>query len=188
VLWLEPRAPGGEYALTVRDAFGRFAPQTRKFVVHSYSRHRLAKTLDFSRSSYGPGDTVLATCRATRAEGGPLPECPVRATLTVDGRAFQPDGRPGERPFAGRTDADGTVLVRFKLPRQIERGQASLTVTFDDGGPESLTRTVPVVLKKLEVEFFPEGGDLVAGLPARVYFQVRTPLGKPADLVARLLE
>ena len=34
----------------------------------------------------------------------------------------------------------------------------------------------------------PEGGDLVAGLPNRVYFQARTTLGKPADLKGRVLE
>ena len=44
------------------------------------------------------------------------------------------------------------------------------------------------MLKKLNVEFYPEGGDLVAGLKNRVYFSVRTTLGKPADLKGRLLE
>ena len=59
---------------------------------------------------------------------------------------------------------------------------------FADGGPETIIRPLPIVLKKLNVEFFPEGGDLAADLPNRVYFQVRTPLGKPADLKGRLLE
>jgi hypothetical protein len=77
--------------------------------------------------------------------------------------------------------------VRFKLPDQIEKGQATLSVKFDPF-VETLPRTIPIVLHKLQVEFFPEGGDLVAGLPNRVYFQVRTPLGKPADLRGILLE
>ena len=49
-------------------------------------------------------------------------------------------------------------------------------------------RPIPLVLKKLLVEFFPEGGDLVAGLENRVYFEVRTPLDRPADLKGHLLE
>jgi hypothetical protein len=40
----------------------------------------------------------------------------------------------------------------------------------------------------LRVDFFPEGGDLVAGLPNRVYFRVRTPRGEPAPLSGRLLD
>src|SRR5205814_3477503 len=37
-------------------------------------------------------------------------------------------------------------------------------------------------LKKLQVAFFPEGGNLVAGVPNRVYFQARTMLDRPAEL------
>ena len=79
-------------------------------------------------------------------------------------------------------------MVRFKLPAAIERGEASLGVKFLGGAVETITRPLPIVLKKLNVEFYPEGGDLAADLPNRVYFQVRTPLGKPADLKGRLFE
>lgn len=42
--------------------------------------------------------------------------------------------------------------------------------------------------KKLLVEFYPEGGDLVANVPNRVYFQARTPLDKPAHLEGTLVD
>ena len=34
-------------------------------------------------------------------------------------------------------------------------------------------RPIPLVTKNLNVEFFPEGGELIDGVPGRVYFQVR---------------
>ena len=38
-----------------------------------------------------------------------------------------------------------------------------VTVQFTDGANlETLVKPIPIVLKKLDVEFFPEGGDLVA--------------------------
>ena len=46
------------------------------------------------------------------------------------------------------------------------------------GVVETIVRPIPIVLNKLQVEFFPEGGDLVAGVVNRVYFQALTPLGK----------
>ena len=49
-------------------------------------------------------------------------------------------------------------------------------------------RAIPIVLKKLQVDFFPEGGDLVAGVPNRVYFQARTTLDKPAELKGRIVD
>src|SRR5260370_41460498 len=82
-----------------------------------------------------------------------------------------------------RTDALGGVRVSFRLPATIVRGNATLSVQFSDGAHvETISKPIPVVLKKLFVEFYPEGGDLIAGLPNRVYFQARTPLDKPAEL------
>src|SRR5207244_3852575 len=148
-----------------------------------YQKPQLDKELDYSRKTYGPGDEVLARCKATRAGAGAVANAPVEVTVQIDGKTYGADGRESDKPIAFRTDAQGAVNVRFKLPAQIERGQASLSVLFRAGGAaETLVKPLPIVLKKLKVEFFPEGGDLVAGLPNRVYFQVRTPLGKPADL------
>src|SRR5208283_227405 len=79
--------------------------------------------------------------------------------------------------------------VRFKLPSQIARGEGALAVQFTDGANvETIVRPIPIIVKKLQVEFFPEGGDLVAGVPNRVYFQVRTTLNKPAELTGRLVD
>ena len=51
---------------------------------------------------------------------------------------------------------------------------ASLNLTFTDGGRvETLVKPIPIVLKKYAIDFYPEGGDFVAGVPNRVYFQVR---------------
>ena len=70
------------------------------------------------------------------------------------------------------SDAEGNAAVTFSLPRAIQRGDGLLTVLVDDGG---------VTLHDLQLALYPEGGDLVAGLPGRVYFAAKTPLDKPAD-------
>src|SRR5262249_20590649 len=78
---------------------------------------------------------------------------------------------------------------RFELPKQIEDGKASVSITFgDNAATETIQKPVPVVIKKLFVEFFPEGGDLIAGVPNRVYFQAKNNLDKPAELRGRLLD
>ncbi len=182
-------APGGEYVLEVSERSNRFPPQQRKFVVNNYQKPRLNKELDFNRKSYGVGEEVQALCKASRADGGPVKERPVEVMVQIDGKTYDARGQASNQPFRLRTDADGKVTVRFRLPGRIEKGQASLAVRFDDGGnTDTLVRTIPIVVKSLQVEFFPEGGDLVANLPNRVYFQARTPLGKPADVKGQLLE
>ena len=79
--------------------------------------------------------------------------------------------------------------MQFQLPREIGKGDVSVSVKFNDGGSiDTIVRPVPVVVNKLEVEFFPEGGDMIAGVPNRVYFQSRTTLGKPAEIKGRIVD
>jgi hypothetical protein len=185
---LDPGAPGGEYKLTISEAQNRFLPQERKFLVNQYEKPRLNKELEFTRKSYGPGDEVVAACKAAKVEGGtPVAFRPVSATILVDGKTYGADGNEGGS-LALKTDGVGGVQIKFKLPARIERGSASLSVTFNEGSVETLVRPIPIVLKKLQVEFFPEGGDLVAGVPNRVYFQARTTLDKPAELKGRIVD
>jgi hypothetical protein len=175
-------AAGGEYTLLVRDAQNRCPEERRKFLVNQYQAARLNKELEWTKKSYGPGETVVANCKVTRAEGGPVADQPVSASAVVDGQVVAAEP-------AGRTDAQGNVRVRLTLPPTMERGEASLSVQFTDGGSvETLAKPIPVVLKKLFIDFYPEGGYLVAGVPNRVYFQARTTLGKPADLRGRVID
>jgi hypothetical protein len=174
-------APGGEYTLHVSDDANRFPAEKRKFIVNVYQVPRLNTELVFTRKSYGPGDEIETHGKVSRVEGGaPVANQPVDATLQVDGHSFA-------KPV--RTDGTGQVTVKFKLPERLDRGEGSLTLVFTDRGiPEQIVRPVPIVVKKLLVDFYPEGGDLIAGVPNRVYFQVHSPLGKPAELRGRIVD
>lgn len=186
---LDANGPGGEYTLIVREANQRFPEQRRKFLVNKYERPKLNKELDFSRKSYGPGEEVTARCKATHLDGRPLKNCRVLAAVVIDNKQYGSHGEEKAEAFALQTDNEGLANIRFHLPKTIERGLGTLAVTFDDPAmPDTIVRPIPIVLKKLDIDFCPEGGDLVAGLRNRVYFQVRSTLGKPAELRGQLLE
>lgn len=192
---LPPGAAGGEYKL---DLFEVESPggkevllETRKFIVNQYVPDIFEKKLEFDGKSYGAGDVVQARIEVSRTAGGPMKDARAHVVASVDGQTFHE--LKGER-FAIAADKVGTkavLNVRFKLPADIfERApqknappNATLSVTVRDGSDaENILRPIPLVTKTLSVEFFPEGGEMVEGVPGRVYFQVRTPLGKPADL------
>ncbi len=186
---IDPTAPGGEYILTLKDQTGRFPDQVRKFIVNRYQKSNINKELDFNRRSYGPGDDVVANCKAVSADGKPLSSKPVLASINLDGVQLGVDGNPNPDQVRFQTDTLGRVALKFRLPAVIQKGQASISVVFDDGGnTETLVKPVPIVVNKLDMEFFPEGGDLIQGLKSRIYFQAKTPLGKPADVVASVFE
>jgi hypothetical protein len=165
-------APGGRWTLRATLATGEV--DERPFVVSSYEAPRIHKTLDFVREAYGPGERVEALVELTAADGTPLAGREVRGMLQVDGATVV------ESTFT--TDATGAVLVAGDLPATLASGDGLLTVLVDDGGvTESISRSVPIVLADLRLTFFPEGGDLVTGLPGRVYFEAQDRHGEPAD-------
>ena len=62
-------------------------------------------------------------------------------------------------------------------------------MTVHDGGVvETASKTIPILLQTVDLKMYPEGGDLVAGLPNRVYFEAFTPAKKPADLAGVILD
>ncbi|MHA7630471.1 MG2 domain-containing protein [Corallococcus sp. M7] len=173
--------PGGEYTLRVTYPWTGAAPAERKFDVRAYRAPRLKSQIEFLREGYGPGDTVTATLDVKRAEGGVPEGAKVTANALVDGATV------AQVPCT--VDAKGRCTVRFPLPAAMERGEGTLAFTIEDGGVvESAAKTIPILLQTLDLALYPEGGDLVAGLASRVYFEARTPARKPADLVGQVVE
>jgi hypothetical protein len=170
--------PGGEYVLAAVEpgddptAKGTTVA-TRRLIVHRYTPDALQKTLEFDARTYGPGDPVRATVTVTD-QGKPLAGVAVSAALV--GEAF-------DTPPAVRTDAAGKAVLRFQLPPKPDLSNVSLSVEVrHNGKAETLVRRVPLATAKLKLEFFPEGGDLVEGVPCRVYFRAETAFGTPADV------
>ncbi len=167
--------PGGQYTVKVRYPFEGFAPAERKFDVRAYRAPRLKSQIVFLRDGYGPGDEVAASLHTERAEGGIPAGAKVSAVARVDAAEVANQ--------AASIDAKGNCEVRFRLPEQIARGEGTLAFVIEDGGAvETAAKTIPILLQTVDLAVYPEGGDLVAGLPARVYLQARTPAQKPADI------
>jgi len=167
--------PGGEYTVRVSNPFTGDAPAVRKFDIRAYRAPRLKSQIAFVRDGYGPGDTVAANLHVDRAEGGVPAGARVSVTALVDGK----DAWKGETTV----DAAGNASASFKLPSDIARGEGTLAMVIQDGGTvETASKTIPILLQTLDLEIYPEGGDIVAGLPNRIYVEGRTPAQKPADM------
>src|SRR6267142_6059938 len=164
---------GGEY--TVRIFHPSAAPAERKFDIRAYRAPRLKNQIVFVRDGYGPGDTVAATLHVERAEGG----IPAGARVSVSARV------DGAETWRGETtvDSSGNAGATFKLPTAIARGEGVIAMVIQDGGTvETASKTIPILLQTMDLAIYPEGGDLIAGLPNRVYVEGRTPAQKPADM------
>ncbi|MBI4510742.1 MAG: hypothetical protein HY698_13995 [Deltaproteobacteria bacterium] len=176
---LPDEAQGGEYVLKLVGDDG--TTDKRPVIIASYEAPRLKKTLEFVRKAHGPGDQVLAAVQVSRATGEPFAKRPLVAVAIVD------DAEVARTQVT--TDDTGNGIVKFTLPTSMARGDGLLTVMADDGGvTESIQKRIPIVLKTLDLSLFPEGGDLVKGIPGRVYFEAKNTIGKPADVEGRVVD
>ncbi len=179
--WVVPEGTaGGEFTVSAQGSWGQ-SPGERKFDVRVYRAPRLKSQITFARDGFGPGDTLVATLETTRAEGG----VPTGARITAVARVDQAD--VGRAPCT--LDEKGRCTVSMKLPATIERGEGTLAFTIEDGGVvETASKTIPLLVQSFDIALFAEGGELVAGLPARVYVEGRTLSKKPADIAGVVVD
>ncbi len=169
---LPTTAAGGTYKLVAKSLDGFFPDEEREVQVRAYRVPQFKKEIEFRRRSYGPGETVEAEFKAELATGGPLANVSAQVTAVVDGDVIHEQ--------ATTTAADGTLVATFNLPEFVRDGTGRLSITVDDGATqETQSKTIPIQLGRVEVEFYPEGGYLVEGLLNRVYFSARDSLGEP---------
>ena len=173
---------GGQYTALITSPMLGVPETERSFEIRAYRAPRLKTQIEFTREGYGPGDLVQATVKAERAEGG----VPEGAKITVLARV---DGGEVFNKTGYVISTDGTFTTEFTLPETIAVGDGSLSFIIEDGGVvETASKTIPILLQTMDIAFYPEGGDLVAGLASRVYVQARRPDGKPADIEGRIVE
>ncbi len=167
--WTVPEGQaGGEYTIEATYPFTGYPPAERKFDIRAYRAPRLKTQIKFLRDGYGPGDDVAATLHVTAGR------------RRRPGRGAGDRDRPGRRrggvPRAGNGRCQGVCVARFQLPQQMARGEGVLALAIEDGGVvETASKTIPILLQTVDLTLYPEGGELVAGLPNRVYFEAFTP-------------
>ena len=164
---------GGAYTLRVLLPTGD--PVDRPLLVATFEEPRIRKELDLLRDAYGPNDEVQAVVALSSSGAGPLIHHDVRASLQVDGREVD--------AYTATTDDKGELRVAFELPQHLASTDATLIVAVEEGGwTEAIARPIPIVLDRVQVAWFPEGGDLVAGLHSHVYLRATDPHGEAADV------
>jgi putative zinc finger protein len=186
--------PEGEYSLVVREQSHRLGyaptiptPVVRPIKISSTPPEAFQKLVSFDGAGiYTAGDTVNG-CVELRFQGKPVDGAEVRAIASADNHFFY------DIQSQAKTGPDGRANFHFTLPKELERGDVRLKATIlrkqgERTIEEVVTKVVPVVGRSVVVEFFPEGGDPIAGVPCRVYFRATTPAGQPVDIRGTLTD
>ncbi len=176
--WTFPRdASGGDYSIKMSfpDYAGGYPSVERSVRVMAYRAPRIVGDLVFLKDGYYPGETVKVVGSFARAEGGVPEGARVRITATIDWEEIA--------AVDAVLGSDGLCEAEFLLPGDIYEDNAVVAFQVRDGSiRETLSKTIPILLDNYSIEFYPEGGELIADVLNRVYFQASFDNGKPADI------
>ena len=135
----------------------------------------LKMKLDFEKKAFGAGDEVIAKLELNTNENKPLADQKIKIVANLNGQKLIEK--------AEVTDENGMRYIKFNLPKELKTNDGLLNIMIDyNGSTESISRSIPIILNKVDFTMFPEGGDLVCGLDNNVAFTALNEFGKPADV------
>ncbi|WP_207534439.1 TonB-dependent receptor plug domain-containing protein [Desertivirga arenae] len=176
---IQENAVGGVYKLKAYTSWMRNENDSKffskEFNVQKVISPRLLMKLDFPEKGYGPGSRVKADFSARTLADKPLANLNGHFKVSIGGKT-------GEAQ-ALKTDATGKASISFDLPKDLATTDGLLTVTLShDAFVESISRSIPITLDKIDLQFMPEGGTFVAGVKSRLAFKAINEFGKPVDV------
>ncbi len=177
--YFDSDAPGGIYKLRAYTSWMQNENESLFFVkeitLQKVLAPRILMKLDFPEKGYGPGAEVKADFSMRNLEDQPIRNYEGKYTVFIGGEAI------AQAPFS--TDGEGKATIRFNLPDNLSVNDGLLTITVQyDSYTESVSRSIPIVLNKIDLQFMPEGGSLVEGLNSFVAFRALNEFGKATDI------
>ncbi|WP_343673334.1 TonB-dependent receptor plug domain-containing protein [Chitinophaga sp.] len=148
---------------------------TKSITLQKVIAPRLLLKLDFPEKGYGPGDTIRAKFSVRTPDNQPLRNYTGQFAISIEGKPYK----------AGnfKTDTAGKATICAVLPASLSTSDGLLNVTITNGGfTESISRSIPIVLNNIDLQFMPEGGTFVDGLPTVLAFKAINEYGKPVAI------
>lgn len=181
---LSDAATGGMYTIKSytnwMKNFGTESYFEKEIQVQSSMLPDLLLKLDYEKEAYGPGDEVIVEIEVKALNGKPICNNKLDFQSQVEGK--------NHVKGKANTDSKGKALIKFSLPKKLSTPDGLLNVQVThEGVSESISRSIPIVLNEIDLQFFPEGGDMVVGAKNRIAFKALNIYGKPADVKGQVL-
>jgi hypothetical protein len=146
----------------------------KEILVQDVILPHLKMKINFEKKSFGPGDEVLAKLELHSNENKPLSNHACTMEVRLAGKKYL------EKKIL--TDEEGSSYIRFHLPSDLSNHDGLLNVVIDyNGNTESISRSIPIILNKINFTVLPEGGDWICGVNNHLAFKVTNEFGKPVE-------
>lgn len=182
---LDASLPGGLYKLRAYTQwmknFGEDTFFEKDIQVQKVITPRVLLKLDFEKEAYGPSDKVEAKLEIKNLRNESISGQEVKIYIQLAGVEYLQQ--------TSTTNREGMSILQFNLPLNLQTSDGLVTALVEyEGKTESISRSIPIVLNKIDLQFFPEGGQLVENVPGKVAFKALNEFGKPADVTGVILD
>ncbi len=155
--------------------YGEEAIFSKKITVQKVVTPRVLMKVDFKKKAYGAGDIVEVDYELKNLKNEPIQNHPLTFNVAIKGNKIIEEN--------SQTDQEGKCSVKFQLPKDLNSQDVVLNILNTiRGNVESISRSVPVILNKVDLQFLPEGGIFFAGVSNKLAFKCVNEFGKPADV------
>jgi len=176
---------GGIYSLKMYTNwmrnFGEENFYTKKITVQKVVQPNLLMKLDFAKEGYGKSSEVTANFEVQNLKNEPLAHKEISMAVMIAGKSFLTKKL--------KTDTEGKLNPSFVLPDNLETTDVIINLLIPyNGSTESISRSVPVLLDNIDLQFFPESGKLISGSINTIAFKALNEFGKPADVSGKIVD
>ncbi len=89
----------------------------------------------------------------------------------------------------GKTDEEGKAAIGFNFPAYARDKLSTLNIEVKYSGEnESIVKRIPPATNNVDLKFFPEGGNIIAGIENKIAFGATDNYGFPLDIEGNLYD
>lgn len=137
--------------------------------------------IDFDKENYGAGDEVISDLSVKNLRNEPIANHQVTGKIFLAGKMIE--------ELNLTTNSEGKLDIKFQLPENLNTNDGIINVQLKyNEQTESITRAIPIILNKIDLTFYPEGGYIVAGAENKVAFEALNEFGLPADIEGVIMD
>lgn len=151
----------------------------KTFFVQKVYTPNLIMALDFTKKAYGKSHICEANLSLKNNQNEPVKNLSYQYDLFINGKLLETK--------TAFTNEKGEDLIKFQLPDDLNSNDGIINVKFIyDNQNESITRSIPIKLNFVDLQFLPEGGYFVENHNSKIYFIAKDENGLPLDCKGKI--
>jgi len=161
--------------------YGEQSFYTKKIIVQKIVQPNLLMKVNFQEKAYGPSSKVTLKLEVKDLKNVPLKNHKIDYIVSVKGKKYLKKSIT--------LDESGKKDIGFSLPAKLNNSDVVCNIRIPyKGSTESISRSVPIVLNNIDLQFFPESGKTLANTNNNIAFKAVTEFGKPADVAGDIVD